>query len=82
MAKKKTNKAKAAAARRELTPEEQRRVDAKRHSKEVRDNVKAAQKEASEQRGSRLVMIAVVAVLLIAVALVFTFLPGMLMGKA
>lgn len=76
------SKAQAAAARRELTPEEQRRADAKRHSKEVRENVQAAQKEASEQRGSRLVMIAIVAVLLIAVALVFTFLPGMLMGKA
>ena len=80
--KKKMTPAQAAAARREMTPEAQRRAEARRHSKEVRENVHEAQREASQSGLKRFVVPAVVVVVIAALSLAVTFLPGMLMGQA
>ena len=80
--KKKMTPAQAAAARREMTPEAQRRAEAKRHSKEVRENVQEAQREANQGGFKRFIVPIVVIVAIAAISLAVTFLPGMLMGRA
>ena len=78
--KKKMTKAQAPAARKEGTPSEALRARSREHGKEVRAQKIEAEQKAKESNGSRTVMIVVVIIVLAAIALGFTFLPGMIMG--